>query len=95
MTLRQVIDRLEEFADDGTIYAASTSPTARAVVATELEDGSVPPVAAGLAYLLEVAAAREAIQVWADWREGKKPTLKDKLEAVTYYAQNDAWLPIE
>ena len=48
MTLREAIARLDEFADDDTIYAESTSPTARAVVAAEPGDGSVPPAAAGL-----------------------------------------------
>ena len=67
MTLREVIDRLDEFADDDTIYAESIHPTARAVVATEPEDGSIPCGAAGLAYLLEVAAARDAIEVWKTW----------------------------
>jgi len=95
VTLHDIIDRLDEFADDETIYAESMRPMARAVVAAEPEDGSVPPIAAGLSYLLEVGAAREAIEVWGTWRPGQMPTLDDKLAAVTYYAQNDAWLPIE
>jgi hypothetical protein len=47
VTLREAIARLDEFADEDTIYAESTSPTARAVVAAEPGDGSVrrpPPV---------------------------------------------------
>ena len=95
MTLREAIDRLDEFADAETIYAESMHPTARAVVSTEPQEGSVPCVATGLAYLLEVSAARDAIEVWRTWRPGQLPTLDDKLAAVTYYAQNDAWLPIE
>jgi hypothetical protein len=95
VTLREVIERLDQFGDDETIYAESTRPTARAVVAPEPDDGSVPPVAAGLTYLLEVAAAREAIDVWRAWRNGKAPTPNDELKAVTYYAENDAWLPVE
>jgi len=60
VTLREVVARLEEFADEETIYAESASPTARPVVAAEPRDGSVPSSAAGLTYLLEVDAAREA-----------------------------------
>jgi len=75
--------------------AESASPTARAVVATEPGDGSVPPTAAGLTYLLEVDAAREAIEVWRAWRPGRAPTLDDKVAAVAHYAENDAWLPVE
>jgi len=95
VTLREAIARLDEFADEDTIYAESTSPTARAVVAAEPGDGSVPLAAAGLTYLLEVNAAREAIDVWRAWRPGCAPTLDDKVTSVTYYAENDAWLPIE
>jgi len=95
VTLRDVVARLEEFADEETIYAESASPTARAVVAAEPRDGSVPPSAAGLTYLLEVDAAREAIDVSRAWRPGRAPTLDDQVAAVTYYAENDAWLPTE
>ena len=95
VTLREVVARLDEFEDNDTIYAESPSPTARAVVASEPGDGSVPPSAAGLTYLLEVDAAREAIDVWRAWRPGAAPTLDDKVNAVTYYAENDAWLPID
>ena len=93
MTLREVIARLEELAADDTIYAESVAPSARAVVATEPDDGAVPKAAAGLDYLLEVALAREAVDVWRRWRPGRTPTLDDEIAAVTYYAQNDAWLP--
>ena len=95
MTLRDVIARLDDFGPDETIYAESSAPTARAVVGVEAEDGSPPSNAAGLPYLLEVAAALEAIEVWRAWRPGEAPSLEDKLAAVTYYAENDAWLPIE
>ena len=95
VTLREVIARLEEFSTDDTIYVESAAPTARAVVATEPDDGAVPRAAAELNYLLGVALAREAIDVWGHWRPGRTPTLDDKVAAVTYYAQNDAWLPVE
>jgi len=88
MTLRDVIERLDEFDDDQAIFAESAAPTARALV--EAEDASVTPE---LPYLLEVSLAREAIDVWQAWRPGRAPTLEDRLEAVVYYAENDAWLP--
>ena len=93
MTLGEVIARLDEFGEDETIYAEGPAATARAVVALEPDDGSLPPAAEGLSYLLEVANAREAIEVWQAWRPGRTPTLDDRLAAVTYYAENDAWLP--
>jgi hypothetical protein len=95
VTLRDVIARLADFAEDETRDADSATPTARAVVAAEPDGGSVPLAAAGLRYLLEVALAREGISVWRHWRPGQTPTLDDKVAAVTYYAANDAWLPID
>ena len=95
MTLRDVIARLDQFEDDETIFAESATPTARAIVATEATDGSPPSTAVGLRYLLEVAVAREAVDVWRAWRPGETPSLDDKLAAIIYYAENDAWLPID
>lgn len=92
VTLRDVIARLDNFSDDETIHAESTAAAARAVVATEPCDGSTPE--AGLRYLLEVDLAREALKVWCDWRPGRTPSLDDRLAAVTYYAEHDAWLPV-
>jgi hypothetical protein len=85
MTLRDVIARLDEFEADETIFAESATPTARAEVAHE--------DASGLPYLLEVDIAREAIEVWQAWRPGQTPSLEDKVAAIVYYAENDAWLP--
>jgi hypothetical protein len=95
MRLRDVIARLDELGDDETIYAQSAAAEARALVAAEPDDGSVPAGAEGLSSLLEVDAAREAIAVWRAWRPGQTPTLDDKVAAVAYYARNDAWLPVE
>jgi len=89
VTLREVIGRLNQFADDQTIYAESAAPTAEAIVASE------PEQAAPLPYLLEIALAREAIEVWEAWRPGRTPSPEDKVAAVIYYARNDAWLPVE
>jgi hypothetical protein len=83
VTLRDVIGRLDEFADDQTIYAESAAPTAEAIVADEAE-GAVP-----LPYLLEVTLAREAGRPGADIVAG------DKVGAVIHCGQKDAWLPVE
>jgi len=95
LTLRDVIARFSDFTDDETIYAESPAASAQAIVALEPENASGADTAAGLPYLLEVAAAREAIEVWQAWRPGRCPTLDDKLAAVIYYAEHDAWLPVE
>ena len=47
----------------------------------------------GMHYFLEVEVAKDCVKAWSVRRNGKKPTLKDKCEAVIYYARNDAFLP--
>jgi ABC-type nitrate/sulfonate/bicarbonate transport system substrate-binding protein len=42
----------------------------------------------------EVALAREAVDVWRAWHPGETRSLDEKLAAIIYYAENDAWLPI-
>lgn len=61
----------------------------------EPEDGSTPREALGMAYLLEVDLAKEAIRVWSQWRNGATPTSEDRVAAVVHYAIHDAYLPVE
>jgi hypothetical protein len=84
--------------DDDTIYAAQEpewTATSRAVVARNPADGSVPRGADGFRYLLEVYLAREVIDVWREWRGGRKPTVGQMCDAVIFYASRDAYLPVD
>jgi hypothetical protein len=92
-TLRDVVERLDDLDDDGTIYADGASPTAHATVvsAGASEIARTP----GLRYFLEVALAKEAVTVWSEWRGSARPTLDDKLKAIAYYAAHDAYLPLD
>jgi len=94
MTLAEAIERLEEFDADQIIYAVKTTPVSEAVVDYETDDGDVPASANGMRYLLEISLARDAIRVWSEWREGRQPTLDEKVQAVIYYAENDAFMPV-
>ena len=94
MTLAEAIERLEEFDADQIIYAVNTTPVSEAVVDYETDDGDVPASANGMRYLLEISLARDAIRVWSEWREGRQPTLDEKVQAVIYYAENDAFMPV-
>lgn len=93
-TLKNVIEKLSDFEEDQTIYAAGITGESAAVVDYETDDGEPPASADGMRYLLEVSIARDAIRVWSEWRDGQMPTLDQKLEAVVFQAQNDAFLPI-
>ena len=84
MTLGEAVEHLEDLDQAATLFAVKPwSEHARAAVAIEPEDGSVPPEAAGLDYFLEVSIALEAAQV---------TTARTRFERVLYYAQNDAYL---
>ena len=97
MKLLEVIQRLGEFDDELTIYAESDSgwsETSAAAVELEPEDGGLPPGTEGLEYFLEVDLAKQVIEVWSQWRDGKTPSASDACRAVIYYADNDAFLPV-
>lgn len=69
---------------------------ARALVCAGDEEGSfVCPEDAALSYVLTVQQAKECVEVWSEWRGGRRPTSREKFAAVMYYSRNDAWLPLE
>jgi hypothetical protein len=85
VTLGEAIGQREVLDRDATIYAAAPwTAGARAVVAVEPEDGSLPAEAAGLEYFLEVAIALDV----ADMSDAAT-----RFEHIVYYAQHDAYLP--
>ena len=92
-TLRDVVTALAELDEGEVIYTDGTSPAARAAVLPE--SGAAEARADGLRDFLEVALARDAVDVWSQWRDGAEPTIDDKLMAISYYATNDAYLPID
>ena len=94
MTLKEVMENLECFDADQTIYVSSNTPDALAAVDCETADGDAPMSAKGMSNLLEVSLARDAIRVWSEWRNGRQPTLDEKMKAVIYYSENDAFIPV-
>jgi hypothetical protein len=96
MTLSALIERLDGLDEDDTIYAVGgpdADGNSPAVAAFEPEDGSLPAEAEGMAYVLEVAVAREVVDVWREWRDGREPALDERVAAILYYARNDAYMP--
>ena len=82
MTFGEIVASLDSLDEDLTIYASADRPL----------DRSVPDEATGLPYLLEVYLAKEALEVWSQWREGRKPSLDESVEAIAYYADHDAYI---
>jgi hypothetical protein len=76
-----------------TIFANRSSllsPDSLAAAATA--DAGAPE---GLTYLLEVYLAKEAVEVWSQWRQGRQPSLVEKCKAIIWYAEHDAYMPLE
>jgi hypothetical protein len=95
-TLESLVTSLEDLNDSLTIYIAPDAKwnaMSQVAVFEEPEDGSLPSSAKGMKYFLEVRIAKEVLAVWQAWHHGRTPSLKEKCEALIYYAMNDAYLP--
>ena len=97
-TLGELLASIEQLDDDLTIYVAGGpdwTESSQAVAALEPDEGGLPSETRGMECLIEVAVAKEVLQVWQQWRGGQIPSTTEKCEAVIYYAQHDAYLPME
>lgn len=87
MKLRDVIEHIESFDDELTIYAAPEwTPESAVVLAQEPDVGGVPPeaVAAGMEYFLEIFIAKEVLGGLGGL------DLEGKTRRVIQYAKTDA-----
>jgi hypothetical protein len=78
---------LDTVDDDLVIYGQPTPtwlPTSQVALHRNLSEGDLPPELDGMAYMLEVDLAKEVVDVWRDWHQGKEPTLDGKCAAVIY-----------
>ena len=94
-SLAEVVDQLEGLKSDAVIFAEQPwRGDTRAMVVVVDDDESVAEQQ-GLIYLLEVDLAREVLEVWSAWRNDRQPSLVDAVAAIVYYAQRDAFIPVE
>lgn len=104
MTILDICEQLDGLDDDGVIYAKRVDgefiPSSEATV-VKIADEDVPTTTReisarhcpGFDYCLEIFIARDAVEVWSLWRDGRQPTSVERAEAVCYKANNDAWGP--
>lgn len=98
-TIRDLVQRLKDL-DEGdrfevgpTLFAQRPwQPDSQAVVLREdcLESRQRP----GLYVLLDVSIAREMLEVWSAWRDGRVPDADEAAAAVIHYAESDAYQPV-
>jgi hypothetical protein len=97
MQLIELIGKLDELEDNLIIYiprGRSVRQDIEAITGPLEEYGQfgIPPE--GYEYFLEVFTAKEVLQVWGDWRNGKNPDKYEKYQAILYYVEHDAYLPV-
>ncbi|MGH2613023.1 MAG: hypothetical protein ACRDFB_08265 [Rhabdochlamydiaceae bacterium] len=92
MTLIKLMQKLETFDNESTIYAAKPwTENSKALALHEPESGGLPPEAEilELGYFLEVSVARDFIENWAVSLD-TAPTLQEKCLKLIQYAIKDA-----
>jgi hypothetical protein len=103
-TLFELIERLDEFGDDGrfhspVVYAQGGSAAGRnspALICSRGEGGDLKcPLDASLTEVVSVEQARDAIAVWSAWRRGLTPTPEERFRTVMFFSQTGAYLPLE
>jgi hypothetical protein len=101
-SLLEVIARVHElpqgdgFTPGPTIFARrpwTCSAGALVLAGDDVPDGVVTD--SGHEYLLEVHLALDVIEVWSAWRHDATPTVEQATNAVIYYAEHDAYEPLE
>lgn len=93
MNLMDVIEQMESFSDDATIYAVKPwHPAALAIVAMEPEQGGLPDAVRneGALYFIEVEIAREFLADIEQFQRGVGISLEQKANRLIQYALNDA-----
>lgn len=96
VSLGELLARVDEIPDGPIVYVPDGEDVDLATNVTLLSlEEVMPRPPEHLKYLLEVEIIKDVIQAWSDWRDGRTPTLEDKLRAVLYYVENDSYLPDE
>jgi hypothetical protein len=95
VTLREIINQLETLPDAVSIYATKSKDwdvDAPAALVLEADASEIGIELEELRYFLEVYIAKEALEVWNEWRNGALPTTEERIAAVLYYASHDAYI---
>jgi hypothetical protein len=95
MKLREIVQNLSNYRDETVILISDSelwTAQSEAVVKESSEFEEKLPRIAGFTYFLEVEIAKDVVATLHEWRKGEDITLLDEIDAVIYYAKNDAYL---
>lgn len=95
MTLREIILIVEKLDENLVIFARKNSEwdldsPAALVLDSDVEHTGVD--LEELTYFLEVLQARDVLEVWSAWRGGRAASDNDRIRAILYYVENDAYI---
>lgn len=96
-SLADIVGQVDGYDSDAVIFVeAPWGGDARAtVVAADDAEAGLMAEQQGMNYFLEVHLAREMLEVWSAWRDNRRPSLADAVAASIYYAQRDAFIPMD
>jgi hypothetical protein len=97
MKLIEAIENLEQLSPNLIIYISNEDEWTNnldvvLIPYAESNDLNHPE---GIEYFMEVETAKEVVEGWSYPREGKKPSIQEKVDAIIYYAKNDAPIPLD
>lgn len=95
-TLGELVQEIASVPDDLIVYTIDGRSWVSADSVIELrrlEEAAARPN--NLIYLLEVELVRDVIEAWSLWRDGRTPSVEEAVQAIAYYAENDAYLQSE
>lgn len=95
-TLKDVVENLEnlDFDDEATVFVTKPfNKDSKIKILNEVVEDIHVLRNEGYYYLLEAYLMGEVLEVWQKWRNGRVPNLDEKVDAIIYYAENDAYLP--
>ncbi|WP_162907092.1 hypothetical protein [Allorhizocola rhizosphaerae] len=89
-----LVDSIDDISDELVVFVAEGSEVnASSPIKLVDEDEEEPPP--GMRYLLEASIAKEVLQVWSAWRDGRIPSQDEACQAIVHYAKHDAYIPVE
>ncbi|MBR7837346.1 hypothetical protein KDL01_28970 [Actinospica durhamensis] len=93
-TLGELVQDIASVPKGLTVYAAQSPAQLTSDSVIELLDDGAD-ARPDLTYVLEVELIRDVIETWSQWRGGRTPSVDEAVQAVAYYADNDAYLTTE
>jgi hypothetical protein len=93
-TIRDIVEHIDSLSNDLIIYSKGNDwqPSSVAIMLPLPMYDPPPKAPEGMNYFLELDLAKEVLEVWRNWREGRMPSLEEACEAVIYYAEYDAYI---